>query len=185
MKTLLKSMVALAFMAQAVSAGYLGLFGAYWDPEDADSEIGFGAKLAFPLSPEFTLQFRGKYFEFEQEGIGGPGTRATLEVIPIQAALIYNFQSDSPVRPYIGGGVGYYLFDLEWADQQQVLQPDVDDEVGYFALGGLRFEINPQFSLFAEASYTWVQIKRIAGFRTTGDDTLDGVGFNAGLTLHW
>ena len=185
MKRLLIGMIMMAFAIHTAAAGYLGVYGAYWDTKDADSELGFGAKLSFALSPQLHLQLRGKYFEFSQDGVGGPGTSATLEVIPIQGALVYHLDAGLPVRPYIGGGVGYYLFDIEWSDRHSTMNPDVDDEFGYFALAGALLEVNPSFGLFIEASYSWVEIKRIGGFETTGDDTLDGFGLNAGLTLHW
>lgn len=176
------TLTALFVFTYQAAAGSLGLFGAYWDPSDADSEIGFGAKLNVLLSPTVALEIRGSYFEFE-ESTGG--TSATLEVIPIEAALLYMFAGDDVIRPYVGGGVGYYLLDLEWSSPAGSMNPDVDDEVGFFAVGGAAFKISDRFSLFAEAKYIWLEMDTIEGMAATGDDDLSGFGANVGLLLRW
>ncbi len=174
--------VAIGFVTQAALGAGLGVFGSYWDPKDADSEIGFGARLSIPLGPDVSLDLRGRYFEFEESSNGG---KATLEVIPIEAALIFQLAYQGPVYPYVGGGGGYYLFDLEWEGPEGRVNPNVDDEFGWFVLGGLQLPLADNISLFGEAKYMWLKIERIAGFETTGDNRLDGFGANVGLLLEW
>ncbi len=172
----------IACMAPMVWADSLGVYGAYWDPKDADSDIGFGAVVRLPISREMALQLRGSYFEFEERD---GDERSTLEVIPLEVGLIYYLAPPQDLRVYIGGGAGYYLMDLEWRTAEERLTPDVDNEFGWYLIGGFDMRITQNVNLFAEAKYTFLEIKRIDGISITGDNKLDGFGINAGLAIRW
>ncbi len=182
MKALMLALLITTLTAAQAGAGGLGIFASYWDPKDADDEIGFGAKLRFRAAPEFALELRGSYFEFEERDAT---TRKTLEVIPIEGALLYNLGQGQPTQFYVGGGIGYYLLDLEWEGPTGTVRPSIDDEIGWFVVGGLEVGMSPNISLFIEAKYTWLDIDEIGGMETAQDDTLDGFGANAGLILLW
>lgn len=182
MKTFMMVVLMTCIATAPAMAGGLGVFGSYWDPSDADGDFGLGARLHLFSVAGVGLELRGSYFEFsESEG----GVSQTLEVIPLEAALIYAFGSDQPIQAYAGGGGGYYMLDLEWSGPLGTMDPDVDDEIGWFVLGGLSFDIAANLNLFLEAKYTWLEIDEIGGFATTQDDSLDGFGANAGLMLVW
>ncbi len=165
-----------------VWGGGFGVFGSYWDPKDADGDFGFGARLQLFSVSSLGVEVRGSYFEFTESA---DGDRTTLEVIPLEVALLYTFGKEQPVRAYAGGGAGYYLLDLEWSGPLGTMEPDIDDEVGWFVLGGLSFDLAANVNFFLEAKYTWLDIDEVGGFATTQDDTLDGLGGNVGLKLVW
>lgn len=182
LKKWMTTAVVLGVTAQVAWADGVGVFGSYWDTKDAGSEIGYGAKLKFGLGPDVFFSIRGSYFEFEERSAEG---KSTLEVIPIEAALVFHLDYMGPVYPYVGGGAGYYLMDLEWEGPGGAVSPSVDDEFGWFVLAGIEMDLSPRIAVFGEAKYTWLKIDRIDGLDTTGDNKLDGFGANAGLIFKW
>ena len=177
--------------SQALAQGAgIGAFGSYWDSKDVDDAIGGGALLRFEPDPAFQMDLRGSYFEFDDQVGGG---KADLTVIPVEAALMFKPIVERGYEIYVGGGVGYYFADADVIIPGGTIDLDFDDEFGYFALAGLQFNVNPNFSLFAEVKYTWLEFEeaKISSkeFRELGSERIDidlkmdGIGFNAGLLL--
>ncbi len=181
MKRIIIAVIAIGMIAQVSFAAGLGIFGSYWDTKDADDEIGFGAKIKLDLTPQMALEVRGSYFEFDERI---QGTRSTLEIIPVEAGLMYRLPTGNTSSFYFGGGAGYYLMDAEvrFADNNRE-NLDVDDEFGWFVAGGLEIPLAVNLGIFAEAKYTWLEMKRVEGLET--DVKLDGFGANAGVIFKW
>ena len=168
----------------ASAAGGLGVFGSYWDTKDADSGWGGGAKLQMEAIPNIFLEVRGSYFpDFGDSS----GDDAKLNIIPAEADAIIKFPVSDQFIPYVGGGGGYYMFDIDNNDSEDV-DITVDDEFGFFALAGLEIGLSEQVSLFAEGKYTWLDVTAKAsgpGVDVSEDASMDGFGGNAGLMLKW
>jgi hypothetical protein len=166
----------------ASAAGGLGVFGSYWDTKDADSGWGGGAKLQFETIPNIFIEARGTYFpDFGDSS----GDEPKLDIIPAEADAIIKFPIAEQFTPYVGGGAGYYMFNVDNNDSG--VDVSVDDKFGYFALAGLEIGLSKQVSLFAEGKYTWLKVTVDVSSPVSGseDAKLDGFGGNAGLMLRW
>ena len=171
------------------SANGLGVFGSYWDTKDADSGWGGGAKLQLEAMPNIYIEARGSYFpDFGDSSDDDP----TVDVIPVEADAIVKFPLADRFAPYVGGGAGYYMFDVSGnvhdEDSGANISVDIDDEFGWFALAGVEIGLSDQVSLFAEGKYTWLDATMKAkgdGIDGSEDICLDGFGGNAGLILRW
>jgi Outer membrane protein beta-barrel domain len=167
------------------------IFGSYWEPDDTSDAGGGGLELAFPLSQRWDLDLRGSYFEeLDPEPLDvlfdadSPFRNAGLEVLPIELGLRFALAPNAEVvRPYLGGGAGYYLLDSDFGD--------VDDEGGWYGLFGLGFGDREGASFFVEAQYRKMEATveedpdhpfDFEGFDDRVVLDLDGLGFNAGVT---
>lgn len=169
--------------AVVASANGLGVFGTYWKVEDGgDDGFGPGAKLQFDIMPNICIEARGSYFpEFGDSS----GDELKVDIIPAEADAIIKFPIADQFSPYVGGGAGYYMFNVD-SDVEGV-DVSMDDEFGYFALAGLEIALGEQVSLFAEGRYTWLEATVEVKGDVTGKETgkLDGFGGDAGLLLKW
>ena len=95
---------------------------------------------------------------------------------------------------YGGPGVGYYFFDGEYRIDQgpweTLVDIDMDDDVGYYALLGIRAELARYAHLFFESKYAWVESslelrddvrERFGWPDLQADIDFSGLTFNAGL----
>lgn len=172
----------LAVPAAPLWAGGFALFGAYWEPDKAEEVYGGGARLAFGLGPVLGFELRGTYLEdltLRESGAGG-----RLEAIPVELGLTVNFARRTSFNPYVGGGATYVLLERDGGS--------VDDEVGWYAVGG--FELgNPRgFGFLVEGIWrqveATVEVRREAGtviLREAVDLNLDGFGIHAGFLWRW
>ena len=133
-----------------------GAFGTYLDGGDLGTGWGGGAKLEMNPIDLVSIDGRASWVNFDDGG----------DVIPLEVAGLVNLPLfGERIVPYVGAGVGYYIFD----------ESLIDDEWGYFPVVGLEF--GPQnFSLMAEAR--WLFLEPDVG---PTDADADGVGANVGL----
>ena len=89
-----------------------------------------------------------------------------------------------------GGGFGYYMLELDTESPAGLdAKVDLDDEVGWYAVAGLKLRFSQGLALVLEAQYRGVE------GTAEGDDLgevdgeysldLEGFGANAGLMLTW
>lgn len=169
MKYLIASIPALLLSA-TLSYGYTGwgIYGSYWDTDEADSAGGAGVKVSIEMVPGVQMELRGTYFEdLDADGAG-------LEVLPLEAGLALVLPTANQVDFLAGGGLGYYLMDGDGSP---------DNEVGFYLTAGLEWNLQPMASLFTEAMYRVVSAND-AGYDGQDAD-LDGLGVNAGLLIKW
>ncbi|HMP90290.1 MAG TPA: OmpW family outer membrane protein [Kiritimatiellia bacterium] len=179
-KALIATVMTMAFILPNAHANGLGFFASYWDTKDAEDEFGIGAKLQFSLDQAITMELRASIFQFEDsEG----GIKVELDVIPLEAGLLFNLAPGAEFNPYIGGGAGYYIMDAEISAGGLSSDLDIDNEVGYYAVAGAELKLADNIALFVEAKYTWLKIKKVEGI--SADAKLDGFGGNAGLIIKW
>ena len=169
--------------AVAASANGLGVFGSYWDTKDADDGYGGGAKLQIDVMENICIEARGSYYpEFGSDS----DDEIKVDIIPIEADAIIKFPISDLLTPFVGGGVGYYMFEVD--NDVEGVDVSIDDEFGFFALAGVEIGLSEQVSLFVEGKYTWLDITADVsggGESESEDGTLDGFGGNAGLMLKW
>ena len=167
--------LAVVLLAGTVSAqaGTFGVFGSYWDSDEADSAMGVGALVGFEFADFMTLEFRGTYFEdFTADEFA---STFDMSVIPLDAGLRFDILKDKRVNPYLGIGGTYYLLDTDLGE--------VDDEFGYYGLVGLDFGFDT-FRFFVEAMYRQAEGTVESG-GTDADVDFTGVTGNAGIAWRW
>jgi hypothetical protein len=133
-----------------------GVFGTYLEGGDLGAGYGGGAKLEANPIDLVSIDGRASWVSFDDGG----------DVIPLEVAGLINLPLlGERFVPYVGAGVGYYIFD----------ESLIDDEWGYFPVVGLEVGLQ-KFSLMAEAR--WLFLEPDAG---SSDVDGDGVGANVGL----
>ena len=187
MKKVLLAVVVMGLGAVMASANGLGFFGSYWDTESAGDGFGAGAKLQLEVVPHMFMEFRGTYFEDLSDDGETEGVDNKLQIIPAEAGLVITFPVSKQFKPYAGGGAGYYFADATVEADGMDEDIDIDDEIGYYAVGGFEIGLAENFYIFAEYKYTWVEIDTfvIEDVEFEGKTVLDGPGGNAGLLLKW
>lgn len=200
-----KSLLALALAVGTVlfafpaMAGGFSVFGAYWDVDQLDASAGGGVKLGIPLGNVVTLDLRGTFYQqiddedfFDRvfDEVDSPFLENGLEITPIDVGLSVNFAPRGSVVPFFGGGVSYFLLDTD--------RGQVDDEVGWYANGGVEFASRGNWGFFVEGLYRsatgtvesspedFDEIDEIDGidFGNVEFD-LEGFGANAGVVWRW
>lgn len=124
LRSLLLAAVSWIFLASAASAFDLGVFGSFWDTKDADQTYGAGAKLRLGF-----LELRATYYADVTADVDPEDLDFEISAIPLEAGITLKFLKQAVVSPYVGAGGGYYMLDTNAGD--------IDDEVGYYLLGGL------------------------------------------------
>ena len=179
-------LVPLAFAA-GDGAGGLGVFGSWWDSQDYGALYGGGVRFGAEIFSGLALEARASYLVSEQldDVVEGRSVSTELELVPLEAAVVWTLDVSEALKPYVGAGAGYYLKNVDWKADDVIDEADDKDSVGYFALAGLNLYLDA-FSLFAEAKYNLVGTDDDLEWR--GDDveaknSLDGFSFSAGLKL--
>jgi hypothetical protein len=190
-KTILAALTALAVVAPA-SASDFSIFGAYWDTDAAGDAGGGGISLGLPFNETLAAELRATYFEelsddplenafdsddpvFQEKGIN---------VIPVEAGLRFSFAPDAAFRPYLSGGLSYFLLDSDFGE--------IKDELGYYAALGATMGDGDGAQFFLEGVWR----KATAEVELDPDDLddvddidvedhadldLDGLGVNLGV----
>lgn len=174
------ALCALAAGAPAL-AGDFGLYGSWWDTEALGSTAGGGLKYAFG-DAGLRFELRGSYFPDLTEDFGeliedGTGDAEVEAVVP-EAGITYNFAPAARAQFYLGGGLSYYLLDIN--------EFDIDDEVGWYGLAGFILGDARGPAFFAEALYRDVE-GTVTGSSLEDDVTLDlsGLSANAGVLFRF
>ena len=183
-KRLLPALVlTLACPAVPAFAGGLGLYGSYWDTDKLGETTGGGVKYAFG-DAGLRLELRGSYYPDLAEDLDLFGLRGPFDVEALvpEAGIAFHFAPGSPLQPYVGAGLSYYLFDSTFP----IAGVELDDEVGVYAVGGFEGG-GGRTGFFAEAVY-----RSIEGTVTEQDEIVDevdldlsGISFNLGIVFRF
>lgn len=192
MKIILTILAVVLLSASPAMASGFSLFGSYADTTDAGDTFGGGIGLGIPFGESgFGLDLRATYYqEVTDEGADAIFDddeeffqEDSLEILPIDAGLRYQFNTDGPFNPYVMGGFSYFLLDTT----REGLS--VDDETGFYVGLGSRFGDPDGVGFFAEALYRSTEAT-LERERFDNDDIdleddvaidLDGIAVNAGV----
>lgn len=190
-----KAFVVLALVlvcaAPAAMAQQFELYGSYWDTSDVDETFGGGVGFGFPFGETgLGLHVKGTYYQelsndpldniFDDEE--GVFEDESLEVLPIDVGLHYEFQPTGSFSPWIGGGFSYFMLDSTFEGV------NVDDETGFHVSLGTRFGASESTNFFVEGIYRSTEATLVRN--RIEDDIeleeevaidLDGIGINAGI----
>jgi opacity protein-like surface antigen len=165
---LLLTILALAGTGCSTGSGVeFAAFGSSLDSKDLGDGYGGGAKVELNPIDMVSVDARASWIHFDDTDI---------DMIPLEAAGLLNFPLlFEHVVPYVGAGVGYYLFQGDGAD--------LDDQVGFFPLAGLEIGLH-KVSIMAEARWLFLETdvsNAKAELEDITDANVDGLGINLGL----
>ncbi|UCD53108.1 MAG: hypothetical protein JSW27_10785 [Phycisphaerales bacterium] len=148
-----------------------GAFGSSLDSDDLGDGYGGGVKAELNPIDMISVDARASWIHFDDTDI---------DMVPLELAGLLNFPILwEHIVPYIGAGVGYYLFDGSGAD--------LDDEVGFFPLAGLEIGLH-SVSVLAEARWLFLETD-VEGaedeLRNLTEADVDGLGVNLGLLFRF
>jgi hypothetical protein len=187
----------LLLLPAAGAAGSFSLYGSYWETDELDETFGGGMAFGVPLGERFALDLRAAYYErlksgnFDQllddlfDDDESVFRENSIEIIPVEVGIRYNFVPREVVNVYVGGGVGYYLLAAD--------RGEIDDEFGGYALLGAQFGDPEGVSFLLEGQYRKIEgsIRDRDGELGNRDLTdevsfdLDGFAINAGVAWRW
>jgi opacity protein-like surface antigen len=145
----------------------LGAFGSSLDSDDLGDGYGGGAKLEWNPIDLVSVDARASWIHFDD---------TEINMFPLELAGLVNLALlGERIVPYVGAGVGYYLFD----------ESDLDNEVGFFPLVGLEIGLQ-RISLLVEARWLLLEADVDSAKDELADLTeadIDGFGVNLGLLI--
>jgi hypothetical protein len=158
-RTLLLVAALLAATSPASATG-LAIYGSGWNPDAVEDAVGFGTSLSFPMGGSgFGIDLRGSFHQEASVDLDavGPGDGDALEIrdfgleiIPVDAALRYDFAPTGRANFYVGGGPSYLFLDFDEG-------PNVDDELGWLGFVGARFGNPDGLNFFVEGGYRGIE----------------------------
>jgi outer membrane protein W len=154
-------------------AGSFGLYGAYWDSDNAGNSWGAGARIGFDFVKYLELEFHGTYYP--DFGADVLGTNVDVTAIPTDGGLRVNFLPDKKFNPYIGAGASYYFLDAS--------DGSLDNTTGWYGEAGLEFGgKNTRF--FLEAM--WREMDATLSLNSFDTDAnFNGVSGQMGVNWTW
>jgi opacity protein-like surface antigen len=149
----------------------LGAFGSSLNSEDLGRGYGGGAKLELNPVDRLSIDGRASYLRFAD---------TKVNMVPLEAAALLNFpMAGERIVPYVGAGVGYYLFEAQDAN--------LDNKVGFFPLAGLEIGLW-RISFLAEARWLFLQtdVESAKGeLKNLLEADVDGLGVNLGVLFRF
>ena len=121
------ALAAFALLVVPAHAGSFGLYGSYWDSNDADSSKGYGARAGFSFLKHLELDFHGTYYPSFSTDVNGQ--MVDVKAKPVDGGLRVNLLPDGPLNPYVGAGVSYFSLDTD--------QGEIDNKTGIYGQAGL------------------------------------------------
>lgn len=177
--------------APAAMAQQFELYGSYWDTSDLDETFGGGVGFGFPFGESgLGLHVNGTYYqELSDDPVDnlfdddeGFFEDESVEVLPIDVGLRYEFDTAGAFSPWIGGGFSYFMIDTTFEGV------DVNDETGFHVSLGSRFGASDSTNFFVEGVYRSTEATLVRNRREDDIDIrdevaidLDGIAVNAGI----
>ena len=179
MRKILLASAALALVATVpASATGFAVYGTGWNPDAVEDAVGLGTSLSFPFGDSgLGMDLRGSFNQEASVTLDAIGddeqdaleiNDAGLQIVPVDAALRYDFNHAGSTNFYVGGGASYLFLDIDDG-------PDLDDEVGWLGFVGARFGDPEGLNFFVEGGYRGVEATvRAEDLRDFFDDDDDG-----------
>lgn len=151
--------------AAQVSGPYVsgGLMGVY--PNDPDFKgaavgqldlgLGLGASASAGFQMESGLRVEGElaWRRNGAERFAGVATGGTMSSLSAMGNLVYEFDNDSGIYPYLGAGLGMARVAASDMTIAAVAVDDSDLAFAWQGLAGMAFALDPNLSLIAEYRY--------------------------------
>ena len=164
----------------SAEAGY-GLFGTYWDSKNYEDMDGVGLRLGSQIYSGVGIEARVSYVSTDL--FGNPDME--MDMLPLEALALWTIDLTTLLKPYIGGGIGYYMKNPQWKSNDLGGRIEANDCFGYFGIAGFNFLLG-NAKLFGEAKYNLISEDDNIDWRGTGVEekySLDGLSINVGLVI--
>lgn len=176
-RVLLMTMALLVVAGSPAWAGSFSVFGAGWDTKDADQAMGGGLRTRLGW-----LDLRATYFADVTADTEPEHRDFEIRAIPLEVGVAFPLgPQDAPFAPYVGGGAGYYMLDVD--------NGEIDDEAGWYGVIGSDFgdAVGPRFNLEVmyrrmEATVTDERDINDPDIISDVDFDLSGFAVNAGVS---
>lgn len=161
---------------------------------DYERALGGGGRLSLLLSASAFGGEDDREDLFFEDNFGNPIVHtATLDVASFTAGLKLDLLPRGRIRPYVGAGGGYYLWDLEERGDFVFSGPEFDEiffetfqddgaTLGYYFLGGIAVPFNESWGVFAEGRWHRAEDELGGDFEDFGDLDLSGREISAGVS---
>jgi hypothetical protein len=184
----------------------------YWDQREIDFTGGvddfddtiFGVDYTRMLTERFGLLVSGSVYEgsnraafldFEDDFGNDISHRTSLDITQLDLGVVFHLlRRDAVVSPYVGGGIGFYGYELEESgDFIDFGNFDIfegtfnaeGDAVGGFFLVGLEIPITDQLGVFGEGRWHSVNDELGDDFGEFGEIDLGGRELVAGVSFRF
>jgi len=157
-KTALTLALVFIFYSTTAAAGWVDfqLNGGIFDPQDKKVQETFGKDLLFWGALGVTdsstgLGFRGslgRYSNFSHHP-NDIGTGTQINVTPLKASVLWHFNSAGLVQPYVGAGVGAYMYSMD--DMSGTLESGT--RFAPHGLAGVKLRVSPTLYFNLEYQY--------------------------------
>ena len=123
-----------------------------------DTGIAVGGEAGFAFPQGFRVGGEITYRENEVDRFRGSGTSnpggVEVSAWSFMGNGWYEFGTNSPVRPYVGGGIGIAVLETDRFAVGGVVVTDEDDTVFAFQVGGgVAFDVNPKLAITLDYRY--------------------------------
>jgi hypothetical protein len=172
-KRTVTSLAAVTLFSVPASAGSFGVYGSYWDSDQADKSEGGGVRVGFNFVKFLELDFHGTYYSSFSTSV--LGQIVEVKAKPVDGGLRINLLPGGSVNPYVGAGVTYYILDTD--------RGEIDNQTGIYGQAGLEFG-GDGTRFFVEA--LWRKMDTTVTLSAFDRDTrFDGIAANAGFAWRW
>ena len=173
-KRIVTALAASCLLAVPAWAGSFGIYGSYWDSDQAKNSTGGGGRIGFNFVKMLELDFHGTYFSRFTTDVGGQSV--DVKAKPVDGGLRVNLLPGGPINPYVGAGVTYYFLETS--------QGSIDNKTGIYGQAGLELGGGEGSRFFVEALWRKMDTHlTLASFDTR--TRFDGFTANAGVAWRW
>jgi len=156
-----------------------------------DDVPGGGASFFFAFIPSIRLEFGADWIETKNKDLDN----SHLKISPLTVGL----RAGIPLERfylYLGGGLGYAIYRLQLTDDaesslaaQGIYDPDIANDITYFAMAGAEMTVSEHIGLRAEYRYSWMRTEYkyddYLGNEEEEDLNLDHQQIRAGLVVYF
>lgn len=167
-----------------------------------DAVVGIDYEMDLVGDGRLSLILSGSGYEgeddredrFFEDELGNPIVHTvTLDVASFTAGLKLDLIPNGPVRPYVGAGGGYYVWELEERGDFVFSGPQFDEiftetfkddgaTLGYYLLAGVEIPFNENWGIFAEGRWHNAEDDLSDDFEDFGKLDLSGREFSGGFS---
>jgi len=161
----------------------------YFSTDEADEAVGGGFRLRWGINENVDVEVRATIYDSLEYAVRGH--LFTIEALPVEFGIAYNFRPDKRVNPYIGGGGSYFLLDNDRVPVEfegEGHRGRMENEMGWYVVAGLEFPLSGNMIIFAEGIYREVSATIEGdnfGSISEAQFDMDGGAFNLGISFGW
>lgn len=143
---------------------------------DLDEGIAYGAQAELGISEKFSIELAATTGQEAEDidlftVIGYPGYM-DIESTTFAGSLIFRQPITDAISIFVLGGISFNTFDADGKPTNDVaspdfINPDVDDQIGYHAGGGIEIQLMENVSLFAEYRHIFTDLDATIAYEDT------------------